>query len=106
MSQTKPPTGQPQRISIELGDAEAEGTYANISLINQSASEFIIDFARIMPGKPKAKVQARIIMSPLNAKAFLKGLEQNIKRYEDMHGSLGEVNPKGIGFQSEENSPH
>ena len=107
MSEPKPPVPTPQRINIELGDAEAEGIYANISLINQSASEFVLDFARITPGKPKAKIHARIIMTPLNAKAFLRGLEQNVKRFEDLHGPLGDPGTKiGIGFQSDESASH
>ncbi len=103
MSQTKNPQQQPQRINLELGEVEAEGLYANLTLINQSGSEFVLDFARIMPGRPKAKVYARVIMAPPNAKAFLKGLEQHIKRFEDLHGPIGDPRDQAaIGFQSGE----
>jgi hypothetical protein len=94
------PGPAPQRISIEIGENEAEGIYANLTMINQSLSEFVIDFARIMPGRPKAKVYARIIMAPPNVKAFLTGLQHNLKRFEELHGPIGEEAGKSpIGFQ-------
>ena len=61
---------KPQRqIAVDLGEKEAEGIYANLAIISHSPSEFIIDFARLLPGLPKAKVCARLIMTPQNAKA-------------------------------------
>ena len=42
------------QITIELPDGIAEGTYANMAIIAHSSSEFIIDFVRNMPNKPKA----------------------------------------------------
>lgn len=86
MAEIKNP--QPQRLEIELGEVAEH--YANITLINQSSNEFILDFARLMPGRPKAAVSARIIMAPANVKALLKGLEQHVKRYEELHGALPE----------------
>jgi hypothetical protein len=103
MSQGDKVTPRPQRISIELGDTESEGVYANLTMINQSGSEFVLDFARIMPGRSKAKVYARIVMAPPNVKAFLRGLEQNLKRFEELHGPIGEPSARGpIGFQQSE----
>ena len=100
MSQIQNPRPKPQRINIELGEAESEGIYANLTMINQSGSEFVIDFARIMPGRPKAKVYTRVIMAPPTVKAFLRGLEQNLKRFEELHGPIGEAGSRGaIGFQ-------
>lgn len=76
------------RIEIDLGDADEH--YANITLVNQSSNEFILDFARLMPGRPKAQVHARVIMAPANVKALLRGLQQHIQRYEELHGALPE----------------
>ena len=50
-----------QQIKIELGDQEAEGVYANIAMITHSPTEIILDFARVMPGLPKAKVKSRVL---------------------------------------------
>ena len=66
MNQNKPPQGQ--QINIELGEKEAEGIYSNLAIITHSPAEFIIDFTRIVPGVPKAKVHARIITTPQHAK--------------------------------------
>ncbi len=95
MAEIKNPA-QTQRLEIELGEAEEH--YANITLINQSSNEFILDFARMMPGRPKAQVHARVIMTPSNVKAFLKGLEQHVSRYEEMHGKLPEPKQAQQGF--------
>jgi len=90
-------------INIELGEKEAEGIYSNLALIAHSPSEFIIDFARVLPGVPKSRVYARIVMTPHHAKMLSMALEQNLKKYEDAFGKInlagGEAQQgKGIGF--------
>jgi hypothetical protein len=57
-----------QGINIELSEEIAEGVYSNLAIITHSASEFIMDYIRIMPGVPKGKVKSRIIMTPEHAK--------------------------------------
>lgn len=92
---------QQPRINIELGDKEAEGTYANLALITHSPSEIIIDFARVMPGTQKGKVYSRIIMTPPHAKMLHKALEENIKKFENQFGEIkihGKEVHKNIGF--------
>ena len=51
-----------QQINIELGEKEAEGIYSNLAIITHSPAEFIIDFTRVLPGVPKAKVHARLML--------------------------------------------
>jgi len=70
-------------IQIELSEEIAQGTYANLAIIAHSSSEFIIDFVRMVPGVPKAKVKSRVILSPDNAKRLLSALEDNIAKYEE-----------------------
>ena len=72
---------QPRKINVELGATESEGIYANLALIATSPQEFVIDFARIMPGRDKAKVYSRVIMTPGHAKMLSAALEENIKKY-------------------------
>ena len=97
---------QQQQINIELGDNEAEGIYSNLVLITHSPAEFIFDFARVLPGKTKAKVYARIIKAPQHAKSFLMALQDNVKKYEEQHGEIKlhgvDNRQKTIGFQSVE----
>ena len=75
-------------INIELDLETAQGTYANLAIINHSASEFVVDFINIMPGSPKAKVRSRIILTPQHAKRFLKALGENVQRFEAAHGEI------------------
>ena len=76
------------QINIELDDKVAEGTYANLAIINHSVSEFIVDFISVMPGQPKAKVKSRIILTPQHAKRLVKALAENVKRFEKSHGEI------------------
>jgi len=81
----------PSQISIELNEEVAQGTYSNLAVITHSASEFVIDFIRIMPGIPKAQVKSRIILTPEHAKRLVAALQDNIAKYESVHGIIKEV---------------
>ncbi|MDR1339874.1 MAG: DUF3467 domain-containing protein [Prevotellaceae bacterium] len=75
-------------INIELTEEVAQGTYSNLAIIAHSSSEFVVDFVRVMPGVPKAKVQNRIILTPEHAKRLLHALQDNISKYESIHGTI------------------
>jgi hypothetical protein len=93
---------QPQQINIELGEKEAEGIYSNLAIITHSAAEFVVDFTRVLPGVPKAKVHARIITTPQHAKLLLNALRENIEKYEKAFGEIkiqGEGSVGNFGFQ-------
>ncbi len=79
------------QINIELSEETAEGVYANLAMIAHSSSEFVIDFIRLMPGVPKAKVKSRIVITPEHAKRLLKALEDNINKFENSHGDIKSV---------------
>jgi hypothetical protein len=76
------------QINIELTEEIAEGVYSNLAMIAHSNSEFVIDFIRLMPGVPKAKVKSRIIITPEHAKRLLLALKDNIKKYEEVFGDI------------------
>lgn len=76
------------QINIELSEEIAEGEYANLATIAHSNSEFVIDFIRLMPGTPKAKVKSRIIITPEHAKRLLYALKDNIDKFEDAFGPI------------------
>lgn len=78
----------PTPIEIGLGEHEAEGIYSNLVYISHSPSEVILDFARVMPGLPKARVFARIIMTPQHAKGLLGALQQNLENFEATFGAI------------------
>ena len=84
----KKPKGKQSQINIELSEEIAEGVYANLAMIAHSNSEFVIDFIRLMPGVPKAKVKSRVVITPEHAKRLLHALDDNIKKYEDTFGPI------------------
>ncbi|MBN2413562.1 DUF3467 domain-containing protein [candidate division KSB1 bacterium] len=95
-----------QQINIQLGEKEAEGIYSNLALISHSPAEFVFDFTRIVPGVPKTRVYARIIMTPQHAKSLLNALNDNISKYEKQFGEIKVIsqpdgNIKQFGFQQD-----
>ena len=70
------------QINIELSDEMAEGIYSNLAVITHSGTEFVVDFIKMMPGVPKAKVKSRIILTPQHAKRLYRALKDNIAKYE------------------------
>jgi hypothetical protein len=76
------------QLNIELSEEVAQGTYSNLAIITHSTSEFVIDFVRVMPGIPKAGVKSRIILTPEHAKRLLMALQDNVKKFEQQHGTI------------------
>ena len=79
---------QQQGFSIELKPEVAQGVYANLALITHSSSDFILDFACMLPGVPKPQVRSRVIMAPEHAKRLLQALQENIYKYEQSFGKI------------------
>lgn len=82
---------KPNQLSIELPEDIAEGTYSNLAIISHSHSEFVLDFVRMLPQVPKAKVKSRIILTPAHAKRLMKALNDNLAKYEAQHGPISET---------------
>ncbi|NTW32719.1 MAG: DUF3467 domain-containing protein [Bacteroidetes bacterium] len=76
------------QINIELPEDVAEGIYSNLAIITHSNSEFVIDFIKMLPGTPKAKVKSRIILTPQHAKRLMVALKENIVKFESAHGQI------------------
>lgn len=92
MSKQEESKDQPgNQINIELSEEIAEGVYANLAMIAHSNSEFVIDFIRLMPGVPKAKVKSRIVITPEHAKRLQMALQDNITKYEQTFGPIKQV---------------
>lgn len=81
---------QGKKLNIELPEEVAEGTYSNLAIISHSASEFVVDFVRVVPNVPKAKVKSRIILNPHHAKRLMRALVDNVKKYEKQYGKIDE----------------
>ena len=92
---------QKNQLNIEISDEVSQGTYSNLAIITHSPNEFIVDFAQMMPGTPKAKVRSRVIMNPVNAKRLFKALSENIAKYEQQFGTItdgGCIAPFNMGI--------
>ncbi|MFA5574784.1 MAG: DUF3467 domain-containing protein [Brumimicrobium sp.] len=80
--------GKGNKLNIELSEDIATGIYSNFAIITHSPSEFVCDFVQMMPGMPKGKVMSRVIMTPENAKRLLHALQDNIRKFEDVKGTI------------------
>ena len=101
MADEKKPKGN--QLNIELPEDIAEGTYSNLAIISHSQTEFVLDFIRLLPNVPKAKVKSRVIMTPHHAKRLIRALADNIKKYEAQHGPIKEhkeQNPFPMNFNT------
>jgi len=93
---------QKQQIKINIPKEHSEGIYSNIAFMNFNQSEFVVDFARLLPGVPEAKVYSRIILSPQHAKRLMQLMERNIEKYEKQFGEIKlpeQGTKQNIGFQ-------
>ena len=75
-------------LQLELPQEVAQGEYANFAIITHGSSDFVVDFARVLPGVPKAQVCSRVILAPEHAKRLLGALQENIMRYEKEYGTI------------------
>lgn len=82
---------QPPQLNIELTEDVAEGIYSNLAIISHSNSEFVVDFIRMMPNVPKAKVKSRIVLTPQHAKRLLSALQDNVQKFELQFGKIVEA---------------
>ncbi len=82
---------QSQKVTIDLPESLAEGVYSNLVIVAHSSSEFVLDFIRYVPGMPKAKVKARVVVIPEHAKRLLAIFQSNLQKYEDTFGEIKEV---------------
>ncbi|RZK38689.1 MAG: DUF3467 domain-containing protein [Pedobacter sp.] len=85
------------QINIELSEEIAEGIFSNLAIITHSNTEFVLDFIRVMPGTPKAKVKSRIILTPEHAKRLMQAIEDNIEKFEAINGKI-KAQDDGSGF--------
>jgi hypothetical protein len=79
--------GRRIQVQIEL-PSDLEAIYANFVLITHSPSEMILDFAQVLPQQPKARVRARVVMTPLHAKLLHRALAENIAKFEAQFGEI------------------
>ena len=77
-----------KQLQLELKPEVAKGSYSNLAIISHSHSEFVIDFATMLPGLQKPEISNRILMTPEHAKRLLNALTDNIGKYENQYGRI------------------
>lgn len=80
------------RSSLDNGQHEGEGRYANYFELSYNKSEFVIDFGQYYSkGEEGSQVSTRIIRiitNPSNAKALMELLLRSIEDYEKTFGLI------------------
>ncbi|MBK8595768.1 MAG: DUF3467 domain-containing protein [Holophagales bacterium] len=84
----KPEDAPPPTLQFSMDDAVASGVYANFVNIIHNPAEFILDFARAVPGRADVRILSRILTTPVHAKQLLNALSQNIAIYEKNFGPI------------------
>jgi hypothetical protein len=95
---------QKKKINVKIDESVGEGVYANFFMITNSPSEFVIDFGRILPGLPNAKIYSRVVTTPQHAKHLLNTLKNNIEKFEEKFGEIkvpGKSDNREIGFHGD-----
>jgi hypothetical protein len=82
-----PPQGSQGGLQIDL-PANLDAAYSNFAVIQHTPAEFVIDFVRILPNMPVARVGARVVTTPMHAKLLLRALQENIDKYEAQYGTI------------------
>ena len=97
---------QRRGFPVEITEDIAEGVYANFALVGHSQTEFLLDFAKTIPGQQKAKIKSHVIMSPIQAKRLLRALADNVAKYEQDFGEINiqPVAPRANGNGSDNGS--
>jgi hypothetical protein len=93
-------------IKIELTPEVAHGHYSNLAMIAHSPNEFVMVFINMIPNPPQARVQARVIMTPENAKNLFFALRENIERYENTFGVIEQRHPVNGANPTDNNVPN
>jgi len=92
-SGSKPPRRQ---LRFEL-PANLNTIYTNAAIVSHTHSEIVLDLTQVLPNDPRARVQARVVMTPANAKLFLNALKENLERFESKHGEI-DLPPKPVSL--------
>ena len=80
-----------KQLNINIAPDKQQGIFANLALIAHTPTEFVFDFAQLMPGVPQANVVARMVVTPDQAKKILAALQNNLGQYEKKYGPINPV---------------
>jgi len=70
------------QVQVNMTPEVEKGVYSNLTIMGFTPTEFH------HPGMPRANVQSRVVMSPVQAKRLMRLLEQNMSNYEKANGVI------------------
>ena len=76
-------------LKFDIDNETMRGRPTNGAVLAHTADEFLFDFVLVLPGQ-KPVVTSRLVTSPRHAKALMRSLEDNIRRYEARFGAIPE----------------
>ncbi len=79
---------KPPRLQVQIDDQMAVGVYSNLVMVHQTPSEMILDFLFLQPQQPKAMLRSRVVTSPRHIKRLIAVLQEQMSRYERLHGEV------------------
>ena len=82
------PQATHKNVQIQVSEEISQGIYSNLSIINHTDAEFVLDFVYLQPNVPKGKVLSRVIMTPEHAKRFMIAMQDNINKFEGKFGMI------------------
>jgi hypothetical protein len=77
-----------KELQLELPENIEVTHYSNLVIISFNEDEFILDFARVMPGNRNPRIVSRIVLNPRNAKRLATLLSSNVSEYENRFGVI------------------
>lgn len=91
-----------KQIQIKASDELLRGVYANLMQVSHLTEEFVLDFMTVYPFQNVGTLNARVLVSPAHMKRMLSAMQENLKRYEETHGTipLGVDPNTEVGFQA------
>ena len=87
-----------RRVRLKL-PTDGDAIYSNMVIITHNANEVIFDFVQVLPNDDRARIQKRIIMTPVHAKLFMNALRENMLKYEAKHGEIDSPPPQSLADQ-------
>jgi len=78
-----------RRLPVKLPEHIQAGVYSNQMVVSHTREEFLLDFVNLFP--PAGVVNARVIVSPGHMKRMIRALQENLGRYENVHGPVIEA---------------
>ena len=94
---------KPVPVKFTIDESTAQGHYVNFANILHNPTEFVIDFGRVVPGRPDVKVVCRILTTPYHVKQIAQALMQNIQVYERNYGEIRSDFPAPVSVAAEGN---